>query len=164
MFAGVAAAAKVHLWEKLPKWLKNGFLGIVVVGVVLFLIIEKGVVSGFFEEGQDNLDYIIVLGAQVRESGPSVVLKYRLDRAIDYLEENPNTKCIVSGGQGKNEPFAEAVGMAAHLQKNGIDGKRIIVEAESRTTEENIKNSKTFLEENASVGIITYDFHMFRVL
>ena len=121
-------------------------------------------VSGFFEEGKDNLDYIIVLGAQVRESGPSVVLKYRLDRAIDYLEENPDTKCIVSGGQGKNEPFAEAVGMADYLQKNGIDGKRIIVEAESRTTEENIKNSKTFLEEDASLGIITNDFHVFRAL
>lgn len=164
MFAGFAAASKFHLWENFPKWLKNGFLGIVVVGVVLFLIIEKGVVSGFFEEGKDNLDYIIVLGAQVRESGPSVVLKYRLDRAIDYLEENPNTKCIVSGGQGANEPFAEAVGMADYLKKNGIDEKRIIVEAESRTTEENIKNSKTFLEEDASVGIITNDFHVFRAL
>lgn len=164
MFAGFAVVVKLHLWKAIPQWLQNCFIGIVVVGVVLFLIIEKGVVSGFFEEGKDNLDYIIVLGAQVRESGPSVVLKYRLDRAIDYLEENPDTKCIVSGGQGANEPFAEAIGMEDYLLKNGIDENRILVEAESRTTEENIKNSKTFLEEDASVGIITNDFHMFRAL
>ena len=41
MFAGFAAASKFHLWEKLPEWLKNGFLGIVVVGIVLFLIVEN---------------------------------------------------------------------------------------------------------------------------
>ena len=38
-----------------------------------------------------NLDYIIVLGAQVKESGPSVILRYRLDRAVSYLKENDNT-------------------------------------------------------------------------
>lgn len=35
-----------------------------------------------------GLDYIIVLGAQVRKDGPSPVLKYRLDKAVEYLNEN----------------------------------------------------------------------------
>lgn len=55
-----------------------------------------------------GLDYIIVLGAQVRKDGPSPVLKYRLDKAVEYLNENPDTVCIVSGGQGSNEPWSEA--------------------------------------------------------
>ena len=41
------------------------------------------------KKGSQDLDYIIVLGAQVREDGPSVVLKYRLDAAVDYLNGNP---------------------------------------------------------------------------
>ena len=44
---------------------------------------------------------MIVLGAQVHADKPSVVLKYRLDEAILYLNENPETVCIVAGGQGK---------------------------------------------------------------
>ena len=42
-----------------------------------------------------NLDYIIVLGAQVFENRPSSVLKYRLDRAITYLNENPNCNPVL---------------------------------------------------------------------
>ncbi len=38
--------------------------------------------------GPDNLDYIIVLGAQVYKNGPSPVLKFRLDKAYEYLLQN----------------------------------------------------------------------------
>lgn len=46
-----------------------------------------------------DCDSIIVLGAQVKQSGPSVALQFRLDAATDYLKEHQNTKCIASGGQ-----------------------------------------------------------------
>ena len=116
-------------------------------------------------QGEPDLDYVIVLGAQVRESGPSKALRYRLDRTIDYLEENPDTICIVSGGQGHNEPFAEAQGMADYLKAHGIEEGRILQESKSKTTQENIVNSKKLIAgDNASVGIITNDFHMFRAL
>ena len=61
-------------------------------------------ISQMHADGREGLDYIIVLGAQVRKDGPSPVLKYRLDKAVEYLNENPDTVCIVSGGQGSNEP------------------------------------------------------------
>jgi len=108
---------------------------------------------------------VVVLGAQVRKSGPSLVLRYRLDKAIEYLDENPNTICIVSGGKGPNEPFPEAQGMADYLKEHGIDEQRILEEPDSKTTEENIVNSKKLIsDDNASVGVITNNFHMFRAL
>jgi uncharacterized SAM-binding protein YcdF (DUF218 family) len=110
------------------------------------------------------MDYIIVLGAQVYENGPSTVLQFRLDKAIEYLDDNPETICIVSGGQGYNEPFPEAVGMAAYLEDNGISEDRIILESESSNTEENIANSMVLIEETASVGIVTNNFHVFRAV
>ena len=105
-----------------------------------------------------------MLGAQVHADKPSVVLKYRLDEAILYLNENPETVCIVAGGQGKNEPYSEAYGMAQYLMQNGIDKERILLEDQSKTTEENLRYSRKFLPEGAKVGIITNDFHMFRAL
>ena len=92
------------------------------------------------------------------------VLKYRLDKAVEYLNENPDTVCIVSGGQGSNEPWSEAEGMARYLQEKGIDTARILPEDKSQTTEQNITNSKMLMKEGASVGIVTNNFHVFRAL
>ena len=94
--------------------------------------------------GPDNLDYLIVLGAQVYKNGPSPVLKFRLDKAYEYLSANPETRCIVTGGQGSNEPFTEASCMADYLVKRGIDSGRIILEDKSTTTAQNLTNSNEY--------------------
>ncbi len=131
---------------------------------LVFCIVEGCVISQMHADGREGLDYIIVLGAQVRKDGPSPVLKYRLDKAVEYLNENPDTVCIVSGGQGSNEPWSEAEGMARYLQEKGIDTARILPEDKSQTTEQNITNSKMLMKEGASVGIVTNNFHVFRAL
>lgn len=114
-------------------------------------------------KGEPNLDYLIVLGAQVKEKGPSAALKFRLDTAYDYLVENENTLCIVSGGQGANEPHSEAQGMYDYLVEKGIAKERIIMEDKSTDTSENIAFSSVFLDmEKDRVGIVTNNFHVFR--
>ena len=147
-----------------PK-IKHTFRVLVTSAIVVLVIFCSMIGSEFTAKGTQNLDYIIVLGAQVREDGPSVVLRYRLDAAIEYLNENPNTVCIVSGGQGFNEPFSEAEGMADYLIENGIEKSRILLENESTNTLENIRNSKTFMESSYNgVGIVTNNFHVFRAV
>ena len=159
-----AAAAYFHWWSLLPGLLQKILIVLIILGCVLFLFVEGLVVSGFSKKGRDHLDYLLVLGAQVYDNGPSVVLKYRLDRAILYLQDNPDTICIVSGGQGENEPFAEADGMAEYLIKHGIDAERIRKEDASLKTIQNIRNSMEMIEEGSSVGIVTNNFHLFRAL
>ena len=60
----------------------------------------------------------------MKPDGPSRVLQYRLDAAYDYLVENPDTKVIVSGGQGSDEMISEAQGMYDYLAGRGIDHQR----------------------------------------
>lgn len=135
------------------------------VGSIAVVILCSMILGDFSAKGSQNLDYIIVLGAQVREDGPSVVLKYRLDAAVMYLNENPDTMCIVSGGQGGNEPFSEAEGMAEYLLDKGIEEDRIILEDRSTSTVENIQNSKKLMKETyQNVGIVTNNFHVFRAV
>ena len=62
----------------------------VVVGITWILIGTQ-----FSAKGDANLDYMIVLGSQVRADGPAVITKYRLDRAREYLKDHPETVCIV---------------------------------------------------------------------
>lgn len=149
-------------WKKVPRLVKGICIAVVAVGFTAFFIVEGCIISQMHEKGKAGLDYIIVLGAQVRESGPSAALKYRLDEAVEYLEDNQKTICIVSGGQGANEPYSEAEGMAQYLKEQGIDASRILLEDKSLNTEQNMEYSRALIKDGASVGIITNDFHLFR--
>ena len=133
--------------------------------------ISRRGVSGIFRrvpEASEGLDAIIVLGARVDENGPSGSLRQRINAARVYLEENPDTVCIASGGQGEDEPMSEAECIRDHLVAGGIDADRILLEDRSTSTEENMRYSLPMLRspetDVESVGIVTNDFHVFRAL
>lgn len=151
--------------ESLPKWLK----GIVTVGfcagLLLFAVVEGLILSGFCGNARPGADYCIVLGAQWKTHGPSEVLRRRLDRAVEYLKENPNTIVIVSGGQGPDEVISEAAGMRQYLMDVGIDEERILVEDKSTNTRQNLAFSAEFFDkENSRTVIVTNNFHVFRAI
>nr|WP_265588816.1 YdcF family protein [Terrisporobacter petrolearius] len=108
---------------------------------------------------------MIVLGAKVNKEGVSKTLKQRLDKAIEYYNENKHLNIIVSGGQGKDEVMSEAWAMKNYLVKNGVNKNNIILENKATTTLENIMFSKEIMEdlklENKAL-IVTSDYHLFR--
>lgn len=159
---GILIGRKV--FSKTPVWLNRTLLSVLIAGICLFVLLLGLIMSTYSAKGSKKLDYIIVLGAQVRTDGPSVVLRYRLEKATEYLKDNPETKCIVSGGQGSNEPKSEARAMADYLISAGIAEDRIFLEDKSTNTSQNMKFSKELLPENASVGIVTNNFHVRRAL
>ena len=136
---------RIRFFDKLPKIARALLLTAAAAVIVLFLICEGFVLRGFGSRAPEGLDYLIVLGAQVREDGPSAVLKYRLDAAVDYLKENESTLCIVTGGKGESEPLTEGEGMKQYLTAQGIDPARILVEDQARNTVQNIQFSKQLM-------------------
>ena len=164
LFLGCDIVVGFNIYGKIPKIFKKVLLLFAAIVLSSFVTVESFIISGFFSDYAGNLDYIIVLGAQVYSEGPSAILKYRLDEAAKYLKQNLNTICIVSGGQGHNEPFAEAIGMKKYLEEAGIEEKRILLESDSKNTNQNITNSMKYIEPGKSVGIVTNNFHMFRAL
>ena len=92
-WAWVLTHRTVYYW--IPRWLHITFRSLVMAGMVLLLIIEGMIVSQFHATAQEGADYMIILGAQWKTSGPSYVLQKRLDKAIEYLNANPETKVIV---------------------------------------------------------------------
>ncbi len=153
------------LLSAMPVWMKIFLGSILGLGILLFVIVEGSVLSRFSAKGGKDADYLIILGAQMRVNGPSDVLLRRLNAAIEYLAENPDTIVIVSGGKGENEPMAEAQGMYDYLVSAGIDGSRIRREDTSRNTYENLEYSSGFLDkEKDTVVVVTNNFHVFRAL
>ncbi|PLT28589.1 cytoplasmic protein [Peribacillus deserti] len=111
----------------------------------------------------EQADYVIVLGARVKEDGPSLTLQARINAAAGYLSENQKTKAIVSGGKGLDEPVSEAQAMKEGLESAGIDETRIILEPRAKTTYENIKYSKKLIRSKRdTVLLVTNDFHIYR--
>ena len=109
-----------------------------------------------------NLEYIIVLGAHVQGTRLTLALLERTRRALQYLEENPETKAVLSGGQGEGEDISEAQAMCNYLVEHGIDRERLILEGRSTSTTENLKFSLEIIGLDHSVGVVTNNFQVVR--
>lgn len=146
-------------WQKAARFLVILFLS-------SFLIIEFLIFRGMAETPGESADTLIVLGAKVNGRHLSITLQNRLAAAQNYLEENPHAIAVVSGGQGKGEDISEAAAMKAALLAQGISAERILTEAQSTTTQENLLYSQRILEEAGHpvqrVLIVTSDYHVFR--
>ena len=155
-------------WGKCPKAVRVISYTLLGVGISVFLICETCILSHFFDKGEPQLDYVIVLGAQMRSTGPSVIFRYRLQKAKEYLDANPGTVCITTGGKGYNESVSEGEGGRDYLISLGVSPDRILAENTSRDTAENIVNSMALIrsgdinENELKIGIITNGFHVFR--
>lgn len=164
LFFGAAFVIRKEILKNSKKWLKIFISTVILICLIIFVSVEIIIISCFVSEPAEGLDYIICLGAQVYETGPSAVLRYRLDETAEYMKENPDTVCIVTGSQGWNEPCTEAETMYRYLTEHGIDGDRIIPEPEAHNTAQNIRFSRAFIPDGATVGIVTNNFHLFRAL
>ena len=108
---------------------------------------------------------MVVLGSYVRRDGPSLMTASRLDKAYEYLVKYPEMNCVLAGGQGPDEPWSEAEGMADYLIARGIASERLILEDRSTNTRENLLYTKELLSERGiegSIVIVTNEFHMYR--
>ncbi len=152
--------------QRLPLAAKIICIAIVSAGLIFVIVTQCMVISGFRDNSKKDLDYIVVLGSQVKPSGPAVVTRLRLDKAYEYASENHETLIIVSGGQGSNEPASEASVMKDYLVARGIDENRILMEDQSTSTSENLQYCSSLYEDlsGSSVGIVTSNFHIFRAL
>jgi len=147
------------------KAIKWGFLSCTVIAACIAVIAGSLIISGMVQKGQPGYSHIIVLGAQVKGERPGLSLLKRLDEAYLYLEENPETKAVLSGGQGPGEDISEAECMRRYLTEKGIDASRLIMEEHSTSTYENIKFSAEKIRDiEANIGVISNDFHIFRAV
>ncbi len=163
---GIFMPIAVNHRKKLIKYLYRGFLSVfALLGVYAAVLSALMIFSMNHAPEKDNNRTMIVLGCQVKESGPSLMLRKRLETALSYLEENPDTLCIVSGGQGDDEHISEAQAMYDWLTEKGIEKDRIIKEDKSTSTLENLKFSGEILKKlgkDNNVILVTDGFHQYR--
>ncbi|MDD7388865.1 MAG: YdcF family protein [Lachnospiraceae bacterium] len=161
---------KIHLFlKKLRKHtagrLVTDAAAVGAAAILLLVIAETGCMIKAACNTPAPGSTVVVLGCKVRGSKPSLILRRRLDAAYDYLMENPDSVCILSGGQGPDEIISEAECMYRYLTEKGIDPDRLYQEERSTSTRENLQFSREIIDENhlePHIAIATSDFHEYR--
>jgi uncharacterized SAM-binding protein YcdF (DUF218 family) len=163
--------AKLSLFATIAT-LVFGYVSFLLVSYVLYAFLY-----GLFAQ-TGGADFVVVLGAGLRrDGGVPPLLAGRLERgrevwaALDRAVRaagQPNgfrPLLIVSGGKGDDERLAEASAMASYLVAHGFPTDRLLLEDQSRNTEENLLFSKAIMDDlrpGARVTVVTSDFHAFR--
>ena len=152
--------------RRIPPVLKL-FLTLTLLGLLVFGALLGQVLGGAHDDISGDPQVMVILGCQLHDWGPSVMLQDRLDKALEYLDSHPDMTVVVSGGQGENEPAAEAQGMADYLADHGFARENIILETQSHNTHQNLVYSAKHLEEAGidikdGVVIVSNGFHLTR--
>ncbi|MBQ8085260.1 MAG: YdcF family protein [Lachnospiraceae bacterium] len=167
----------VHNERGAALYIEMVVTNIVLVGVnYLECILLSTVILGFKAARKIpafDKDYILILGCQIKKDGTvTPLLKGRADRALEFarMQEKATGKAPVfvpSGGRGEDEIISEAEAISNYLVEKGIAPDRILVENQSASTYENIRNSYELIKEHFGEGepdiaFATTNYHVFR--
>lgn len=149
----------------LSKILQICALTLIGIFAISFIAIQGLIVSSM-NDSDSECDYLLVLGGGVNGTEPSLSLLYRLYSAEEYLNQHPESKAILCGGQGPGEEISEAEAMYRYLKNHGIDEERLIKEDKSGDTRENIANAHKIITDSTSadppIAVVSSDFHLYR--
>lgn len=155
----------VFIFKKTPKIAQTSLLFVFVCLLLSFLIVNFLILFFVHDKPEPDADYIIVLGCQVDGDIPSIPLMRRINSAIGYLKDNPDTMAVVTGGQGYGENISEAEAMKRVLLRSGIEENRIYIEDRATSTTENLTFSNELYDLlDKDIVMVTSDYHIYRTL
>ena len=139
---------------------------VLAICVAYFCVVESFIIRDARTETHAEADVIIVLGAGVNGTRPSLSLRDRMVGAYDYLTAHPDCIAVVSGGQGPGEDITEAQCMYDWLTDKGIAPDRIFMEDQSTNTLENLQNSMAIINalpiDEPVIGLVSSEYHLHR--
>lgn len=161
---GFLSARRERRWARIARRILALALA---AGFALFAALEVRVIAAGHTDEETAAEAVVILGAGVNGTQPSLSLLVRLEAALAYIADRPDIPIVVSGAQGGGEGISEARCMADWLVARGVDPGRVHLEEQARSTEENIRYSKALLsdlgiEEGAPVAVVTADYHLYR--
>ncbi len=154
-------------YPKAIRLVRRVFTVCLVIGLLVVGITEIVIIKASFGSPEEPVDYVVVLGAKVRATGPSASLWDRIYAAYDYLQANPQVIAVLSGGRGEDEPITEAQAMYDELVKLGISPDRLWLEENATSTWENLQFTLALIEEKtgqrpAKLGVLSSEYHLYR--
>ena len=146
------------LWRRL-------LLG-VALGVALYILGLLALIwqAGASDSARDS-DLIVVLGAGLRRDGrPGAALTRRSLHAAAQWQAGIAPRVLCTGGQAPGQWRAEAAACRELLLAQGLPQAAILLEAQSRSTEENALHSAALMRERGwrSAVLVSDHYHILR--
>lgn len=151
--------------KKLVKYLKIIILCILLIFLITNIIVintAKDKIISKENIQKKNIDYILVLGAGIKNKRPSPMLKDRLDLSILLYQNKVSLKILVSGDH-INDNYDEVNVMKNYLLENDIQEDSIISDHAGISTYDSIYRAK-YIYHAKNILIITQKYHLYRAL
>ena len=120
----------------------------------------------YFNRGIDiipNADYIVVPGAKIYHSLPSLILEHRLDFACKLYNAKKAPKIIISGDFDENVGRYEVEVMYEYLINSGVKKEDILSDTKGTNTYATLKRVKEYVGDK-SVIFCTQELYGYRAL
>ena len=126
-------------------------------------VTSKRIISAEKAALLDDVDYILVLGAGLKNDGsPSDMLTDRLLCGVNLIEGGSVGKLLLSGdNSGIN--YNEVGAMRDFVVEKGVDEKLIVLDNEGFSTYESLYRAKKELRAKKII-IVTQEYHLYRAL
>ena len=152
--------------RKLCSVLKGMSLAMLLLIILSFVVVQSLIWStaGQAHDSEPQAQVLIVLGAGLQNDQPTLPLVLRLRSALNYMQDNPDSVAVLSGGQDDRNSISEAMAMKHWLVNHGIAPERLFLEQYSTSTAENFAFSMYYLRqlEATQVVVVTNEFHLYR--
>ena len=157
--------------KKKSGWVKR--LVIIAVSCLLFILFmmiginvyvgmsSKDYIADDIKDVKKGVSAIIVPGAGLESDGtPGVVLKDRLDTAIELFKAGVATRILVSGDHG-DDYHNEALAMKEYAIEKGLPADAVFMDHAGFTTYETMYRAREVFGVTSCV-IVTQKYHMYR--
>lgn len=137
---------------------------LVTAAVILFIFSMAGIRLNRKSDVHLHSDNAIVLGLALEDGKAPLDLQYRLDAAMSFLEDNPGSTLILTGGNPGSDGRTEAEVMRELLLERGVDDSCMILEDCAQTTKANFINTSRMIDPSEPVVLISSDYHIGRAV
>ncbi len=151
-----------------PLWrLFSLCLRLLLLAVVWLLGVAAWIVHVGNRDDAGPADAIVVLGAAAYDAVPSPVFEARIEHGLDLYRAGHAPVLIFTGGYGGAKArFSESQVARRYALRHDVPDAAILIESRSRTTLENLIETRRLLQEHRlrRVIIVSDPLHMARAL
>lgn len=140
---------------------------IILLVFIFLLYIAGNLLSICLYSLKDELqeaDVAIILGAATYYDEVSPVYRERLNHGITLYQQGYIKKIIVTGGNGAGNEYSDAYIAKQYVISQGVPEENVLMEEQSKITQENLENTKAIMDENGyeDAIIVSDPLHMKR--
>lgn len=133
-------------------------MGLLALGVIVFVALAAALLAVGSRDRARPADVIIVLGAGEIATGS------RTTHAVELYHQGIAPWLLCSGGYRGPSGQTEAALCAAQAEQAGVPPSALVLEPESRSTEENARNAAAIMRERGwqTAVVVSDSYHLLR--